>query len=59
IERRLSTRFLAPFNCPKERIMFLMLSKKSRRTNRNRTARFKAKLAAKNRRRRAKIYQLT
>jgi hypothetical protein len=38
--------------------MFLMLSKKPRRTNRNRTARFKAKLAAKNRRRRATIYQL-
>jgi len=38
--------------------MFLMLSKKPRRAKRNRTARFKAKLAAKNRRRRATIYQL-
>jgi len=37
--------------------MFLMLSKKPRRATRNRTARFKAKLAAKNRNRRARIYQ--
>jgi hypothetical protein len=32
--------------------MYLPLSKKSRKTNRKRTARLKAKLAAKNRRRR-------
>lgn len=37
--------------------MFLMLSKKPRKAKRNRTARFKAKLAAKERRRRARIYQ--
>jgi len=41
----------------RERHMFLMLSKKPRRTNRNRTARFKAKVAAKNRNRRNRIYQ--
>lgn len=38
--------------------MFLMVSKKSRRVKRNRTARLKAKFAAKNRRRRARVYQL-
>lgn len=38
--------------------MFLMLSKKPRKTNRNRTARYRAKLKAKNRARRARVYQL-
>ena len=37
--------------------MFIMLSKQPRRANRGRTARFKAKLAAKNRKRRARVYQ--
>jgi len=39
--------------------MFLMLSKVPRRAKRNRTARFQAKLAAKNRKRRARVYQHT
>ena len=36
--------------------MFLNLSKKSRKTDRKRSARFRAKLKAKNRGRRARIY---
>jgi hypothetical protein len=48
----------APF--PQETgVMFLMLSKKPRKAKRNRTARFQAKLAAKERRRHARVYQLT
>ncbi|HEU4411891.1 MAG TPA: hypothetical protein VFS43_42010 [Polyangiaceae bacterium] len=38
--------------------MFLMLSKKPRKTDRNRSARFRAKLKAKNKRRRARVYQI-
>jgi len=37
--------------------MFLMLSKGPRKTNRKRSARFKAKLKAKNTSRRGRIYQ--
>lgn len=37
--------------------MFLMLSKIPRKAKRNRTARLKAKFAAKNRGRRARVYQ--
>ena len=37
--------------------MFLMLSKKPRRTNRGRTNRFRAKLKAKFNARRARLYQ--
>lgn len=36
--------------------MFLMLSKVPRKTNRSKTKRFRAKLKAKNRGRRARIY---
>ena len=36
--------------------MFLMLSKHPRKQNRNKTKRFRAKLAAKNRARRDRIY---
>jgi hypothetical protein len=37
--------------------MFLMLSKKPRRTNRTKSKRFRAKLKAKNRSRRNRVYQ--
>lgn len=37
--------------------MFLMLSKKSRKTDRNRSSRYRAKLKAKNKARRARVYQ--
>jgi hypothetical protein len=37
--------------------MFLMLSKGPRKTNRTKTKRYRAKLAAKNRSRRGRIYQ--
>ncbi len=37
--------------------MFLMLSKKSRKLNRSKTAKFRAKLKAKNKARRNRIYQ--
>jgi len=37
--------------------MYLMVSKKTRRTNRKRTSRYTAKLNAKNRRRRARVCQ--
>jgi hypothetical protein len=36
--------------------MFLMLSKKPRRTNRTKSKRFRAKLKAKNRSRRNRVY---
>ena len=36
--------------------MFLMLSKKPRRTNRSKTNRYRAKLKAKNRSRRYRVY---
>jgi hypothetical protein len=39
--------------------MFLMLSKKPRKSDRNRSARFRAKLKAKNKRRRDRVYQVT
>ena len=38
--------------------MFLMLSKKPRKTNRKRSARLRAQFKAKNKRRRARVYQL-
>jgi hypothetical protein len=38
--------------------MFLMLSKKPRRTDRGRTNRFRAKLKAKFKARRARLYQV-
>jgi hypothetical protein len=38
--------------------MFLMLNKGPRKTDRKRTSRFKAKLKAKNRSRRGRIYQV-
>jgi hypothetical protein len=38
--------------------MFLMLSKGPRKTDRNRSKRFRAKLKAKNRGRRARVYGL-
>jgi hypothetical protein len=37
--------------------MYLMLSKKPRKTNRSKTNRFRAKLKAKDRGRRARVYQ--
>jgi hypothetical protein len=37
--------------------MFLMLSKKPRRANRGKTNRYRAKLKAKNRTRRNRVYQ--
>ncbi len=37
--------------------MFLMLSKKPRRTNRTKSKRYRAKLKAKNRSRRNRVYQ--
>lgn len=37
--------------------MYLILSKGPRKTNRTKSARYKAKLQAKNRRRRNRIYQ--
>jgi hypothetical protein len=37
--------------------MFLMISKKSRKTDRNRCSRNRAKAKAKNRGRRARVYQ--
>lgn len=37
--------------------MFLMLSKKPRRTNRSKSNRYRAKLKAKNRGRRNRVYQ--
>ena len=37
--------------------MFLMLSKKPRKSDRSRSNRFRAKLKAKNARRRARVYQ--
>ena len=37
--------------------MYLVLSKKPRKTNRSKTNRFRAKLKAKDRGRRARIYQ--
>lgn len=37
--------------------MFLMLSKKSRKLNRSKTKKFRAKLKAKNKARRNRIYQ--
>ncbi len=37
--------------------MYLVLSKKPRKTNRTKTKRFRAKLKAKDRGRRARIYQ--
>jgi hypothetical protein len=39
-----------------ERAMFLMLSKKPRRVNRTKSKRFRAKLKAKNRNRRNRVY---
>ena len=38
--------------------MFLMLNKGPRKTNRSKTSRFKAKLKAKNKARRGRIYQV-
>jgi hypothetical protein len=38
--------------------MFLMLSKNPRKSNRTRSKRYKAKLKAKNRGRRARVHQL-
>ena len=37
--------------------MFIMLSKKPRKTDRNRSARYRAKRKAKNRARRGRVYQ--
>lgn len=37
--------------------MFLMISKKPKKTDRKRSARYKAKLKAKNKARRARVYQ--
>lgn len=37
--------------------MFLLIGKKPRKTNRKKSARYKAKLKAKNNKRRARIYQ--
>lgn len=37
--------------------MFLLIGKKPRKTNRKKSARHKAKLKAKNRKRRARVYQ--
>jgi hypothetical protein len=37
--------------------MYLMLSKKSRKTNRTKTKRFRAKLKAKDKARRGRVYQ--
>jgi len=37
--------------------MYVMISKKSRRTDRGRTARYRAKLKAKFKARRARVYQ--
>jgi hypothetical protein len=37
--------------------MFLMLSKKPRKTDRKRSSRYRAKLKAKNNHRRARVYQ--
>jgi hypothetical protein len=37
--------------------MYIMLSKKPRRTNRSKTNRYRAKLKAKNRSRRNRVYQ--
>jgi hypothetical protein len=37
--------------------MFIMLSKKPRKTNRSRSNRYRAKLKAKNRARRGRVYQ--
>lgn len=39
--------------------MFLMLSKGPRKSTRSRSKRYRAKLAAKNRRRRARVYGLS
>lgn len=50
-----STTLLNP--SPKESAMFVMISKKSRRTDRGRTARYRAKLKAKFKARRARLYQ--
>ncbi len=38
--------------------MFIMLSKKPRKTNRTASKRYRAKLKAKNKNRRARVYQL-
>jgi hypothetical protein len=38
--------------------MFLMLSKKPRKTNRKKSVRYRAKVKAKNKARRARVYQL-
>ena len=38
--------------------MFIMLSKKSRKTDRSRSKRYRAKLKAKDKGRRARVYQL-
>lgn len=38
--------------------MFIMLSKKPRKTNRTVSKRYRAKLKAKNKNRRARVYQL-
>ncbi len=38
--------------------MFIMLSKKPRKTNRTKSKRYRSKLKAKNKARRARVYQL-
>jgi hypothetical protein len=39
--------------------MFIMLSKKSRKTDRKRSSRYRAKLKAKDKARRGRVYQVT
>jgi hypothetical protein len=46
------------FRAPEDVVMFIMLSKKPRKTNRTKTKRFRAKLKAKNKARRGRVYQL-
>jgi hypothetical protein len=44
-------------SCSPEAAMFLMLSKKPRKSNRSRSNRYRASLKAKNKRRQARVYQ--